>query len=193
MKTRWIALCLGTFLLVPAIWSQVNSPAQASKIGTISFQAAVVGTAEGKQASSEIQTQFAARSNELQTLQKQIEDLRAKLQAGSTAASAAEQQKIEREGERLTHLLQRKQQYFQEDLNTAQQDVANGIGRKLVDVLNKYAKEHSYAVILDTSAQQTPVAYAVPEIDVTQEVMRLYDQTYPAKSATPKPAATPTP
>ncbi|HTZ31749.1 MAG TPA: hypothetical protein VMH31_04785 [Methylomirabilota bacterium] len=66
MKTRWIALCLGTFLLVPAIWSQVNSPAQASKIGTISFQAAVVGTAEGKQASSEIQTQFAARSNELQ-------------------------------------------------------------------------------------------------------------------------------
>ena len=78
-------------------------------------------------------------------------------------------------------------------MNTAQQDVANSIGRKLADVLNKYGKEHGYALILDTSAQQTPVVYAVPEIDVTQEVTRVYDQTYPAKAATPKPAASPKP
>jgi hypothetical protein len=56
----------------------------------ISLQAAVVGTAEGKQASAELQTQFAARSAELQNLQKQIEDPQAKLQSGQATLSDEE-------------------------------------------------------------------------------------------------------
>jgi len=49
-------------------------------------------------------------------------------------------------------------------------------------------------VIFDTSAQNTPVVYAANQIDVTQEIIRLYDQNYPvkagaAKSASPKAVA----
>ena len=55
MRIRWIGIAVGALLLVPAIWSQVNSPAgpAASKVGTLSLQAAIVNTAEGKQASNE--------------------------------------------------------------------------------------------------------------------------------------------
>jgi hypothetical protein len=68
----------------------------------------------------------------------------------------------------------------------------------MIDVLDKYSKEHEFGVILDTSAQNTPVVYAANTIDVTQDIIRLYDQNYPVKggagkSQTPPKAAAPKP
>lgn len=192
MNMRSFSIGVIALPLVPAIWSQVGStgaPAP-SKVGTISLQAAIVNTAEGKQASAELQTQFAARSTELQNLQKQIKDIQAKLQSRQQVLSEGESGRLRREAERLTGTLQRKQQYFQEDLNAAQQDMMNNIGPKLADVLSKYSKENGYSVILDTSSQQTPVVYGAPQVDVTEEITKLYDQSHPAKSTpttTPKP------
>lgn len=192
MNMRSFSIGVIALPLVPAIWSQVGStgaPAP-SKVGTISLQAAIVNTAEGKQASAELQTQFAARSTELQNLQKQIKDIQAKLQSRQQVLSEGESGRLQREAERLTGTLQRKQQYFQEDLNAAQQNMMNNIGPKLADVLSKYSKENGYSVILDTSSQQTPVVYGAPQVDVTEEITKLYDQSHPAKSTpttTPKP------
>ena len=192
MNMRSFSIGVIALPLVPAIWSQVGStgaPAP-SKVGTISLQAAIVNTAEGKQASAELQTQFAARSTELQNLQKQIKDIQAKLQSRQQVLSEGESGRLRREAERLTGTLQRKQQYFQEDLNAAQQDMMNNIGPKLAEVLSKYSRENGYSVILDTSSQQTPVVYGAPQVDVTEEITKLYDQSHPAKSTptmTPKP------
>lgn len=197
MNMRSFSIGVIALPLVPAIWSQVGStgaPAP-SKVGTISLQAAIVNTAEGKQASAELQTQFAARSTELQNLQKQIKDIQAKLQSRQQVLSEGESGRLRSEAERLTGTLQRKQQYFQEDLNAAQQDMMNNIGPKLADVLSKYSKENGYSVILDTSSQQTPVVYGAPQVDVTEEITKLYDQSHPAKSTpttTPKPTPRPT-
>jgi hypothetical protein len=46
-------------------------------------------------------------------------------------------------------------------------------------------------VIFDTSAQNTPVVYAANQIDVTQEIIRLYDQNYPVKAGAAKSSAPP--
>lgn len=194
MNIRSFDIGVMALLLVPAIWSQVSSsgaPAP-SKVGTIGLQTAIVNTAEGKQASAELQTQFAARSMELRNMQKQIEDIQAKLQSSQQKLSDEERGRLQREAERLTRTFQRKQQYFQEDLNVAQQDAMNNIGRKLEDVLSKYSKENGYSVILDKSSQQSPVVYDAPQVDVTEEITRLYDLSHPAKSApTTTPKATP--
>lgn len=196
MNMRSFGIGVIALPLVPAIWSQVGStgaPAP-SKVGTISLQAAIVSTAEGKQASAELQTHFAARSTELQNLQKQIKDIQAKLQSSQQVLSEGERGRLQREGERLSGTLQRKQQYFQEDLNAAQQDMMNNIGPKLAEVLSKYSKENGYSVIVDTSSQQTPVVYGAPQVDVTEEITKLYDQSHPAKSTpTTTPKATPHP
>ena len=58
----------------------------------------------------------------------------------------------------------------------------NTIGRKAVDILAKYGKENGYAAILDGSSQQTPVVYAAAANDITQDIIRIYDQTYPVKA-----------
>ena len=199
MKIRTAAPILAAILMAPAVWAQGAAPATASKVGVINVQAAIASTAEGKQAGAELQSRFAPRTTELQNLQKQIEELRARLQTGQTTLSDEEKARLAREGDQLTRAFQRKQQELQDDSNDAQQEVVNRIGRKLVDVLDKYSKENGYSIILDTSSQQTPVIYASNQMDVTQDIIRLYDQSYPVKNAAAtapaptKPAPRPAP
>ncbi len=83
-------------------------------------------------------------------------------------------------------------------MNAAQGEVIDRIGRKLVDVLDRYARENGYVAIFDSSAQNSPILYKSTQIDVTQDIVRLYDQAYPVKAAAatttpaqPKPAAKP--
>jgi outer membrane protein len=191
MKMRAVVPILAALLATPAVWAQAAAPA-ASKVGVINVQAAIASTAEGKQAAAELQSQFAPRTTELQNMQKQIEDLRNRLQTGQSTLSDEEKARLSREGDQLTRGFQRKQQEFQDDTNDAQQDVVNRIGRKLVEVLNKYSKDNGYSVVLDDSSQQTPVLFAANQIDITQDIIHLYDQSYPVKTAAaaaPKPAA----
>jgi outer membrane protein len=204
MKIRAVVTILAALFMTPAIWAQASSAASQAptKIGVINVQAAIASTAEGKQAGAELQSQFAPRTADLQNLQKQIQDLQARLQAGQTTLSDEEKARLQRQGDLLTRGFQRKQQEFQDDTNEAQQEVVNRIGRKLVDVLDKYSKDNGYGVILDTSSQQTSVIYAANQIDVTQDIIRLFDQSYPVKAGavtpstrptTPKPAPAPAP
>jgi outer membrane protein len=183
MKMQAVVPVIAALLMTPALWAQAAAPAAAGRVGVINIQAAIASTAEGKQAAAELQSQFTPRMNELQNLQKQIEDVRNRLQAGQSTLSDEEKARLQREGDTLTRTYQRKQQELQDDTNDAQQDVVNRIGRKLVDILNKYSKENGYAIVLDDSSQQTPVIFAANQIDVTQDIIRLFDQSYPVKNA----------
>lgn len=192
MKMLLALPALAIFLAMPAARAQ-SSGANSQvpmKVGVINVQVAVTSTAEGKLAAAELQSQFAPRQTDLDNLRKQIDDMQTRLRTGQTTLSDEEKTRLAREGDQLTRTYQRKQQEAQDDFNDAQQDIVNRIGGKLMTVLDKYSKENGYAVVFDTSSQQTPVIYASNQVDITQEIVRLYDQNYPVKaSATPAPAA----
>jgi outer membrane protein len=124
----------------------------------------------------------------LDNLNKQINDIRQRLQTGGDKLSQEEQIRLQRQGEALTKQAQRKQEDFQEDVNAAQQEVIDGIGRKMMDVLDRYARENGYSAVFDTSAQTSPILYASNKVDLTQEIIKLYDQAYPVKAASTAPA-----
>jgi outer membrane protein len=200
MKIRLAVPALAMLLAMPAAWAQGAANAAApGKVGVINVQVAITSTAEGKQAAAELQSKFAPRQAELETMRKQMDDLQTRLRTGQTTLSDDEKARLAREGEQLNRGYQRKQQEAQDDFNEEQQEVVNRIGRKMVAILDKYSKENSYAVVLDTSAQQTPVVYAANQIDVTQDIIRLFDESNPVKTGTsgssaprataPKPAA----
>jgi outer membrane protein len=193
--TALVAVALIGFVAAQAQSAPANTPANTAtpgnKVGVLSVRQAIVTTAEGKQASAELQSQFSARQSELENLNKQISDLRQRLQTGGDKLSQEEQARLQRQGETLAKQAQRKQEDYQEDVNAAQQEVIDRIGRKMMDVLDRYARENGYVAVFDTSAQGSNIIYASNQVDVTQEIIRLYDQAYPVKaSATPaKPAA----
>lgn len=177
-----------------AAWAQAPASAGSAasgKVGVISIRQAIVGTAEGKLASAELQSQFAPRQNEIEGINKQISDLQQRLQAGQGKFSQEEEARLRQQGQRLAQRLDRMNTEYQEDVNAAQGDVIDRIGRKMVDVLDRYSRENGYVLVLDSSAQNTPILFASTQIDVTQDIVRLYDQAYPVKAGTaaPKPAA----
>ncbi|HEY6903116.1 MAG TPA: OmpH family outer membrane protein, partial [Candidatus Acidoferrales bacterium] len=95
MKIRAAVPVVAALLITPAVWGQAGAAASASgKVGVINIQAAIAGTAEGKQAVAQLQSQFAPRTSELQNMQKQIEDVRARLQTGETTLSEEEKARL---------------------------------------------------------------------------------------------------
>ncbi|HLZ92976.1 MAG TPA: OmpH family outer membrane protein [Candidatus Acidoferrum sp.] len=190
-KTFQVAMIAAACILAASpLRAQNAAPGSAtgSKIGVINVRQAIASTAEGKQAGAELQSQFSARQSELEGLNKQINDLRQRMEAGSKL-SPEEQARLQREGETRARQLQRKQDEYQEDVNAAQADVFDRIGRKMIDVLDRYARENGYVAILDSSAQNTPILFASTNIDVTQDIVKLYDQAYPVKGGAPASTA----
>ena len=188
---RTVALAAASILSVASAWAQAPAAAGSStsgKVGVISIRQAIVTTAEGKVASAELQSQFASRQNEIENLNKQINDLQQRLSSGAGKLSPEEEARLRQQGQRLAQRLERMNTEYQEDVNAAQADVIDRIGRKMVDVLDRYARENGYAVVLDSSAQSTPILYASTQIDVTQDIVRLYDKEYPVKAGAVTPA-----
>lgn len=155
--------------------------ASGTRIGAINLRAAIASTAEGKQAAQQLEAQFAERRKELEDLNKKIGDLQQKLGAGSSVINDEERNKLTLEGQKLTRQLDRRQQDFQEDLGEAQNEIVQRIGQRIVQVIGKYAPDNGYAAVLDDSGQTQLVMYAAA--DITQDVVKLYDQTYPVKAS----------
>jgi outer membrane protein len=200
LKWKATIAALAVMSMAPVQGARAQAAAAAAgpvKIAIINMRNAIIATAEGKQAQAQLQSQFAPRQADLQNTQKQIEDLQRRLSEGARTLSDDEKGKMQREGELLTRRLQRNNDDLNEELNAAQGEVVDGIGRKLLDVLDRYSRENGYTIVLDTSAQGSPVVYGSSNSDITADIVRLYDQAYPVKTgaaATPAPkAATPTP
>jgi outer membrane protein len=171
--------------------SAVANSAPPAKIAVMNVRNAIVATAEGKQAQAQLQSQFAPKQNELQNLQKQIEELQRRMADGARTLSDDEKAKMQREGEMFSRRLQRGNDDLNEELNAAQGEIVDGIGRKMLEVLDRYSRENGYTVVLDTSAQGSPVVYGSSTSDVTQDIVRLYDQAYPVKAAASSAPAVP--
>lgn len=189
MKIRYpIVAAFAAILAVPGAWAQAGATAaQPEKIAVISLQEAITGTQEGRQASQQLKAQFAPRSSELQDISKQIQDLEQRLKTGQTTLSDNAKVDLQRQITETQRRGQREQQDLQDDMNDASQEAINRIGTKMMPILSKYAKEHGYSVVLsiDGGTQATPVVYASNAVNITQQIIKLYDQAYPVKAAAP--------
>jgi outer membrane protein len=194
---RIMALAAVVLASTAGAWAQSGGGAAAApapvKVGTLNVRNAIVSTAEGKLASAELQSQFAPRNNELDAMRKQIEDTQTRLSNCARACSDEEKARLQRQGELLSRSFQRRSDELQEELNAAQGDVVDRIGRKMLEVLDRYARENGYAMVIDTSGQNSPVIYASNTVDVTQDIIRLYDQANPVKPGAAPAAPQPKP
>jgi outer membrane protein len=193
-------MVFGALLFVPAagLRAQASGAAAPVKIGVINVKQAIVATKEGTQASAQLNIQFTPRQNDLESLNKQIQDLQNRLNNGARTLSDDEKSRLQRQGELLSHEFQRKQDDLNEEVTAAQSDVVDTIGRKMFDIIDRYSRDNGFMVVLDTSAQGSPVVYGAAQLDITQDIVSLYDKAYPAKAeeskAEPKaasPAAAP--
>jgi len=158
-----------------------------TKIGIINVQQAIVLTNEGKRDLEALETKFTPKRNELQNLQKEIEDMKKQLSTQGDKMNEEARAKLTRDIDTKQKSLQRSLEDAQQDFQQQQGEIVNRIGTKMMEVLDKYAKANSFAVVLDVSNQQSPVIWAHQGTDVTKEIADAYN----AQSSVPAQASTP--
>lgn len=149
------------------------------------FQAAVAQTNEGQRDFSDVQKKFEPKEAQLKSLNDDIETRKKQLQAQgdklSPAETAAQTKKIDEE----TKELQRNAEDARNDYQQAVGEMYNTLASKVFEVVQGYAKEQGYTLVLDGSQQQSPILWASEVTDITKPVIAAYN----AKSGVPAPPA----
>jgi outer membrane protein len=176
----------------PAAAAPVAGPAP-TKIAIINITGAILGTKDGQVAAGALQSRFAPRQQELQKKQSEIASLREQLSKGSATMSQDAKDKLMRDIDSGTKALNRDTEDAQADLDQEQGKLQQELGGKIMQIIDQYAAKNAIAVVLDVSNPQTPVLWAASAVDITSEIVKLYDQAHPssatASAAPAKPAA----
>lgn len=176
-------------LILPALALCAATLAQAQgaasmKIGIIHVQAAILGTKDGKKAGDELNGKFSQRKAELDKKQAFIDQLKEQLQKGSATMSDDAKNKLVRQIDSETTALKRSTEDAQADMEQEEGKIFNELGSKLYAIVEKYAKDNGYTMIIDVSGQQQPVWWASDSINITNEVVALYDKANPGGATT---------
>jgi len=156
------------------------------KVGVINLQNAIAGTKDGQKASGDLQKKFEPKRVDMERRQTEIQRLQDQL---SKATTDTERARLNREIEQKTKSLNRDREDARAELDQEEQRIVNDLGSKVVAASEKYARDHGYTWIMDISSQQTPVVYFSETIDITKDVIDLYDKGgAPASTAGAAPA-----
>jgi outer membrane protein len=171
------------------------------RIGIINIQEAILATGEGKKAANDLQTRFEPKRTDLDNRAKEIQQLQQKLQDGGNTLSPDAKAELARSIETKQKDYQRSMEDAQSDFNSARDEMVNQIGNKMMQIINDYSQRNGYSLVLDVSQNwpQNPVLFASQGVNITGDIVRLYDQSHPSAGAattprtsttTPRPGAT---
>ena len=161
-----------------------------TKVAIIHVQNAILSTKEGQKAAGELTAKFAPKKAELDKKQSDLASIQDQLRKGSATMSEEIKSKLMREFDSGNKSLQRDTQDAQDELDQEQGKVMQELGNKMMGVIEKYSTQNGIAVVIDVSNPQTPVLWASQTIDITSDIVKLYDQANPGTgTSTSKPAA----
>jgi outer membrane protein len=189
-----------SLVLAATLGAQTQSPP--NKIAVIAIQQAIVATKDGQKAASELDSKAGPKKKELEQKQSDINSLQDQLSKGQNTLSEATKSDIYKNIESKKKSLQRDFEDAQAEMDQEQQKILQQLGQRMMAVIERYARDNGYTMVVDVSNPQTPILYAAPSIDITKEIIELYDKSTaqlsapkpaaPASSTTAKPPAAPT-
>ena len=154
-----------------------------TKVAIIHVQNAILQTKDGQKAAAELQARFAPKKEALEKRQAEIATLQDTLRKGSATMSEEAKAKLMRDIDANNKSMQRDTEDAQADLDAEQGKIMQELGNKVMAVLEKFATANGYALVLDVSNPQTPVLWASQTIDITSDIVKLYDQANPGTAA----------
>lgn len=181
---RTVSVCL---LLAFAASLSIQAQTQPSKVAVIYFQGAIVGTKDGQKAAAELDSKAGPKRKELEAKQNDVITLQDQLTKGQNTLSDAAKNELYKNIELKKKALQRDIEDAKEDFDQEQQKVLQQLAQKMTAVIERYARDHGFTLVVDVSSQQSPILYASPTIDITKDIIELYDTSSPAMT-NPAPA-----
>ena len=174
---------------VLALAATLTAHAQQGKFAIINIQGAIISTKDGQKAAAELNQKTAPKKKELEQKQAEINALQDQLNKGQNTLSDAAKNDLYKGIESKKKSLQREVEDAQADLEADQQKLLQQLGQKILAVIERYSRDNGYTMVVDVGSQNTPVIYASPSIDITKEIIELYDKSTASAGAAPAPAA----
>jgi outer membrane protein len=162
------------FLLLPAIALRV--PAEAKpKVAILNVQKAILSTEEGKTAAAALTRKFAPKEARLSKEQREIENLESQLHGGAVRTDD-EAASLKARIATLAGNNRRALEDARQEIDVEQKRILNELAAKLLLVVEKYAKKKHFEVVLDEGDPRTPIYWRAEKTDITDEVVKRYDQ-----------------
>jgi outer membrane protein len=173
-------------------WAQAPMP---QKVAVINMQEALVSTNDGKKAVADLRAKYGPRDQEFQRRSQELQATQEKYRKTQATLSDEQKAKMERDIDTMTRSLQRDTDDAKQDMDADQQRVLQELGGKIMQVITRYAADNQYTMVFDDSGQPNNILFASNGIDITRDVIALYDKSAPVTPSAPppaKPAATTT-
>ena len=181
---------------VAALALTLTAQAQQGKVAIINIQGAIISTKDGQKAAAELNAKTQPKKKELEGKQNEINGLQDQLNKGQNTMSETAKNDLYKNIEAKKKSLQREMEDAQADLEADQNKLLQQLGQKILAVIQRYSVDNGYTMVLDVGNQNTPVIWASPSIDITKEIIELYDKSTASASGSgsapapaPKPAA----
>lgn len=194
--SRLILPVLFAALLLPVISiAQASAQPQASagfptaKIAWINLEQVMFTCDEGKARFAEVQAFVDDKNKENDKLRNDLEKLRNQLSVQGSKLTDEARADLEAQIEEKETSIQRFQQDTQKEIESRRLRVTNYIGKRMQAALEKVSKEKGLSAILFFNSSRD--AWVDPSLNVSEEVVKYYNQIYPVAAAKAPTAAAP--
>ncbi len=188
-----VALAAGLWLAAPLAAQQFENVPEATPstpappengvvIGVLNVQFVMANTQEGKKASEDLRARFNPQRAELERLQREIRELENQLRTQERTISDEARRQLIRELEDKRKQANRMQEDLRDDVEQVQGEYVNSIGLKLERIIDQYARENNLALVLN-AFQGGPIIWRAQTVDITADIIALYDRTYPVEES----------
>jgi outer membrane protein len=184
-------LVLSAAAQTPAAPAATAPPAAAptgpARIAVIAWELAVAQTNEGQRDFADLQKKYAPKEASLKSLNDEVASLTKQLQDQGATLSEVERANRSKAIDDKKKQLDRETEDLRNDGQQDMQDLFSGLQAKVYDVMQSYAEQQGFTLVLDISQQQSPVLFASATTNITKQVIDAYN----VKSGVPAPPAQP--
>lgn len=145
------------------------------KLAVINSQKAILETDEIKKAQLELTAKYKPRQDQLEKLQKDLQDIQNQLQGGKL--NQLGEQELTSQGQRKQRELQRLQQDLQEDADKDRNEILQRAGTRMQEVVKKLADEKGLDIVVDSAN----TLFFKTSLDLTPDDVAGYNKAYPVK------------
>jgi Skp family chaperone for outer membrane proteins len=159
------------------------------KIAIINTAAFSVGIGEFKTTLEALQKEFEQQNNELQGLQKQLEDLKNKVEKEGPNVQLSVRNGWIEQGTQLEKTLKRKSEDYQTLFQRRGQEVVGPIMDKINKFYDQYCQQRNIIMVLERQVAESSnlLLWNTPVAEITDDFMNEYNKAHPSSTpAAPK-------
>jgi outer membrane protein len=171
------ALVLAFTLALPLAVTAQTPPATPARIGYVDMKRLLDNAPQVVAGRQKLEKEFAPRDTALKADEKRLADLRAHQQDAAATPSPADADAQKREIDALDRSIKRNRESMRTDLKSRSDQELDKSWREINDAVVEFAREQSYDLIVPS-----PVVFASPRVDVTDQVLERLRKQYRAKA-----------